>query len=61
MTIFYNPEKEISSGLHETVGPCDEMLPVNTAFGMVQILFLAEQRLLIAITYRCYKRENTCV
>lgn len=42
MTIFFDPEKEISSGLHETVGPCEPTLPVNTAFGMV-ILFLIQK------------------
>jgi hypothetical protein len=46
MTIFFDPEREISSGLHETVGPCETTLPVNTAFGMVyyflwKITFLA--------------------
>jgi hypothetical protein len=45
MTIFYNPEKEISSGLHETVGPCEETLPVNTAFGMVHMLSLHRNNL----------------
>ena len=35
MAAFFNPEDEISIGLHEKVGPCDVYQDVHTAFGMV--------------------------
>ncbi|VVC86223.1 unnamed protein product [Leptidea sinapis] len=31
--IFFNPEDEISTGIHETVGPCDEKSSLTTPFG----------------------------
>jgi len=34
MAVFFNPEDEISIGLHEQVGPCDVYQDVHTAFGM---------------------------
>lgn len=35
MPIFFNPEDEISIGLKEPIGPCNEFVPIQTAFGMV--------------------------
>ena len=35
MAAFFNPEDEVSIGLHEKVGPCDVYQDVHTAFGMV--------------------------
>lgn len=34
MPIFFNPEDEISTGLKEPIGPCNEYEEVKTAFGM---------------------------
>ncbi|XP_018572213.1 uncharacterized protein LOC108911701 isoform X2 [Anoplophora glabripennis] len=34
MPIFFNPEDEISTGLKEPIGPCDQYEDVKTAFGM---------------------------
>nr|CAD7576615.1 unnamed protein product [Timema californicum] len=34
MTIFGNPEEEVSIGLHETTGPCDKMAYVRTPVGL---------------------------
>lgn len=31
--IFFNPEKEVSVGLHEPVGPCNEVAYLTTPFG----------------------------
>nr|CAI5838679.1 unnamed protein product [Callosobruchus analis] len=33
---FLVPENEISTGLKEPIGPCDEYIPVQTALGMVR-------------------------
>ncbi|XP_017781550.1 PREDICTED: uncharacterized protein LOC108566262 [Nicrophorus vespilloides] len=33
--IFFDPKKEISVGLKEPIGPCDEVVSVKTAFGMM--------------------------
>jgi hypothetical protein len=38
MTIFFNPEDEISVGVHETIGPCNETQDVNTVLGMVMLI-----------------------
>lgn len=35
MVLFGNPEDEVSIGLHERTGPCDEFVPIRTAFGSV--------------------------
>lgn len=35
MAVFGSPEDEVSIGLHERTGPCDEKSPVYTAFGGV--------------------------
>jgi len=35
MAIFGNPENEISVGLHETVGPCDEWEEQKTLFTLI--------------------------
>ncbi|KAK7869987.1 hypothetical protein R5R35_013754 [Gryllus longicercus] len=35
MVLFGNPEKEVSIGLHETIGPCNETVSLQTAFGSV--------------------------
>ena len=37
LTIFGHPEEEVSIGLHERVGPCNENVPIQTAFGTVSI------------------------
>lgn len=37
MAVFWKPENEIAIGLKERVGPCDEYVPIHTAFGMVNI------------------------
>lgn len=37
MPIFFNPEDEISTGLKEPIGPCDEYESMKTALGMVGI------------------------
>lgn len=37
MVLFFNPENEVSTGLKEPVGPCDEYEDVQTAFGMVNV------------------------
>ncbi|KAJ8941977.1 hypothetical protein NQ314_010201 [Rhamnusium bicolor] len=34
MPIFFNPEDEISTGLKEPIGPCNEYVGIQTAFGM---------------------------
>jgi len=33
--IFGYPEEEVSIGLHERIGPCNETVPLHTAFGTV--------------------------
>jgi hypothetical protein len=33
--IFADPGKEVSVGMHEVTGPCDETVLIPTAFGMV--------------------------
>lgn len=35
--VFFNPEREWSLGLHETVGPCNEVSTLKTPFGPVSI------------------------
>lgn len=35
MVIWGNPEKEVSIGLHEPTGPCNAVVPVQTAFGSI--------------------------
>ncbi|XP_039287090.1 uncharacterized protein LOC111051266 isoform X3 [Nilaparvata lugens] len=35
MVIVGNPENEVSTGLHEPTGPCNETAPLQTALGMV--------------------------
>ena len=35
MVLFFNPEDEVAIGVHERIGPCDENVPIQTAFGMV--------------------------
>lgn len=37
MALVGNPDKEISIGLHEPIGPCDKSVAIKTAFG--QTLF----------------------
>jgi len=39
MVIFDYPE-EVSIGLHERIGPCNETVPLHTAFGTVSTLLL---------------------
>ncbi|KAJ8974128.1 hypothetical protein NQ317_007817 [Molorchus minor] len=34
MPIFFKPEEEVSTGMKEPIGPCDEHISVQTAFGM---------------------------
>lgn len=38
---FMKPENEIAIGLKEPVGPCNEYVPMQTAFGMVNIFILS--------------------
>lgn len=33
--LYFKPELEVSIGVHEKTGPCNETSPVQTAFGMV--------------------------
>lgn len=33
--VFLDPAKEVSVGLHEPVGPCNEMASLTTPFGQV--------------------------
>ena len=40
LVVFAKPENVKSYGLHETVGPCDQVSPVNTASGQVSYLFI---------------------
>jgi len=40
MVIFGYPEEEVSIGLHERIGPCNETVPLHTAFGTVSTLLL---------------------
>ncbi|XP_049812477.1 uncharacterized protein LOC126259609 [Schistocerca nitens] len=47
IVLFGHPENEISTGFHERVGPCDETVPVQTAFGLV----LQKKRYLCASNY----------
>ncbi|XP_076265121.1 uncharacterized protein LOC143199182 [Rhynchophorus ferrugineus] len=35
MTIFFNPEDEIATGVKETIGPCDEYSSIMTASGKI--------------------------
>lgn len=35
MAVLGNPEDEVSVGLHETVGPCDEWIEQKTAFTLI--------------------------
>lgn len=35
IVLFFKPEDEVSIGVHEKTGPCNETSPVQTAFGMV--------------------------
>jgi len=35
MAIFGNPENEVSVGLHEKIGPCDEWIEQKTLFTLV--------------------------
>lgn len=35
MAIWGNPENEVSVGLHETIGPCDEYLEQKTMYTLV--------------------------
>ena len=40
IVIFGYPEEEVSIGLHERIGPCNQTVPLHTAFGTVSILSL---------------------
>jgi hypothetical protein len=33
--LYFKPEDEVSIGVHEKIGPCDEYTGIQTAFGMV--------------------------
>jgi hypothetical protein len=35
--IFGHPEEEVSIGLHERIGPCNQTVPIHTVFGTVCI------------------------
>lgn len=35
MPIYFKAEDEVAIGVKETVGPCNEIVPIQTAFGMV--------------------------
>ncbi|XP_050312233.1 uncharacterized protein LOC126747554 [Anthonomus grandis grandis] len=35
ITVFFNPENEVSTGIREQIGPCDEYVDMQTASGMV--------------------------
>lgn len=37
MPIFFNPENEISTGIREQIGPCNEHVPIQTISGKVDI------------------------
>lgn len=37
MVIWGNPENEVSVGLHEPTGPCNAVVPIQTAFGSVSL------------------------
>ncbi|KAJ4439185.1 hypothetical protein ANN_15145 [Periplaneta americana] len=47
LVIFGYPEREVSVGLHERIGPCNETVPMHTAFGTV----LTKRRYLCAADY----------
>lgn len=47
IVIFGYPEEEVSIGLHERIGPCNETVPLHTAFGTV----LSKRRYLCASDY----------
>ncbi|XP_066142181.1 uncharacterized protein [Euwallacea fornicatus] len=47
MPIFFNPEDEIVTGIKETIGPCNEYVPVQTVSGMV----LQKRKYLCATDY----------
>lgn len=36
MPVFFKAEDEIAIGLKEPIGPCDQYVPIHTAFGMVK-------------------------
>jgi hypothetical protein len=38
IVVFGYPEEQVSIGLHERVGPCNETTPAPNAFGLVSIL-----------------------
>jgi hypothetical protein len=37
IVIFGYPEEEVSIGLHERIGPCNQTVPIHTVFGTVCI------------------------
>ncbi|XP_069705155.1 uncharacterized protein [Periplaneta americana] len=47
LVIFGYPEREVSIGVHERIGPCNETVPMHTAFGTV----LTKRRYLCAADY----------
>ncbi|KAJ3662166.1 hypothetical protein Zmor_006522 [Zophobas morio] len=47
MPVFFNPEDEIAIGLKEPIGPCNEHVPIQTAFGMT----LQKRKYLCATDY----------
>jgi hypothetical protein len=38
LVIFGYPEEEVSIGLHERIGPCNQTVPIHTVFGTVSII-----------------------
>ncbi|RZB41659.1 uncharacterized protein BDFB_007446, partial [Asbolus verrucosus] len=47
MPLIFNPEDEIAIGVKEPIGPCNEYVPIQTAFGMT----LQKRKFLCATDY----------
>ena len=58
----FKPEDEVSIGVHEKIGPCDEYTDIQTAFGMVcyASLPISNSMLSIPVVPRRFKSGNTC-
>lgn len=53
MTIFGQPEMEVSMGLHEPIGSCSQIVNQTTAFGKVFVYM----RLHKSINFRYFHRK----
>lgn len=61
MVLFFNPEDEVSVGLHEKIGPCDDWVEMPTMFTLVTGELSRRRRYLCATDYDEKYFDFSCV